>query len=95
MLISHELTVDDVDLRAREGDQTGYSLNQVFRERSQRDKAISHDETTLSYEDNCVHVFLDVKIHERLWISFLSILKSELFLDSLELFDEIQARVSQ
>ena len=95
MLISHELTVDDVDLGAREGDQAGHSLNQVFRERSQRDKAVSHDEPTLSYEDNCVHVFLDVKIHERLRISFLGILKSELFLDGLELLNEIQPRVSQ
>ena len=95
MLISHELTVDDVDLSARQCDQTGYSLNQVFRERSQRDKAVSHDESTLPYKDNCVHVFLDVKIHERLRISFLGILKSELFLHSLELLNEIQARVSQ
>ena len=95
MLISHELTVDDVNLCAREGDQTGHSLNQVFRERSQRDKAISHDETTLPYEDNCVHVFLDVEIHECLRISFLGILKSELFLHGLELLNEIQARVSE
>ena len=95
MLISHELTVDDVDLCARECDQTGYSLNQVFRERSKRDKAISHDEPTLPYQDNCVHVFLDVKIHKSLRISFLSILKSELFLYGLEFFDEVEARVSQ
>ena len=95
MLISHELTVDDVDLCARECNQTWYSLNKVFRERSQRNEAVSHDESTLPHKDDCVHVFLDVEIHECLRISFLGILKCELFLYRLELLNEIQPRVSQ
>jgi hypothetical protein len=62
MLVTHELTVNDIDLSTREGYKRWHSLNKVFRQRSHWYQTVSHHNTSFTNEYNGVHVFLDVEV---------------------------------
>ena len=62
VLVTHELTVNDIDLSTREGYKRWHSLNKVFRQRSHWYQTVSHHNTSFTNEYNGVHVFLDVEV---------------------------------